>query len=80
MTIDIIMILIGLLIIFGQFLKWKFLSDPSPQFYLLYTHSAIKRFFGRKFLKYFNYILGSLFIIFALVDIFMKYLRPMVRV
>ncbi len=76
MDIPIIVFLGGSILVFGQLFRWKFISDP-PTKYGFYTHSIIKKYFGKKFLKYYNYIVGFLCQIFALIYVGIKYVHPM---
>ena len=66
-----IVILLGILLLIGNKLKYKFINNPPPEWWLFYSQSFIKKFFGHKFLVYYTYflaiclILGGIFIIFS---------------
>lgn len=64
--ISYISLIIGSLMIIGTVFKWKLLVDPPEEWSGLYSHSAIKKWFGNEFLIVYNYIVGTLLILFAL--------------
>jgi len=60
----IIIFLIGLLLFVGQIAGWKIIADP-PENLGFYSHSVLNKLFGKKFLKFFNILLGTLLMILA---------------
>jgi hypothetical protein len=56
---------IGLTLIIGNIARWKVLVDP-PEEWTGYTHYWLKRTFGARFLVWFNYILGVVFVLFSI--------------
>ena len=61
-----IALIAGSLMIIGTIFKWKFLVDPPEELAAVYSHSRLKKWFGTEFLIFFNYFLGTLFILIAL--------------
>mgnify|MGYP007126105258 CR=1 FL=1 len=57
---------IGLLLIVGTVFRWKFLVDPPEEWAGVYSHARLNKWFGTEFLIAFNYILGTLFVLFTL--------------
>lgn len=51
----------GVSLIFGTIKKWPMLVDPPEKMWTYYSHSLLKKFFGKKFLIYYNYLLGCIF-------------------
>jgi hypothetical protein len=62
-------IIAGVILIVGTNKKWMWLVDPPEDYWMFYSHSFIKKIFGKKMLLYFNYFLGILFILFSLIGI-----------
>jgi len=62
---------VGLLLFLGQLLGWKIISDP-PKNLGFYSHSALNKLFGKKFLEVYNIFLGMTFMIFFGVGLFLK--------
>lgn len=56
----------GSLMIIGTVFKWKLLVDPPEEWSPFYSHSGIKKIFGNEFLIIYNYIVGTILILFAL--------------
>lgn len=67
--IAVIFISVGSILIFGTRKRWIWLVDPPLDYWMVYSHSFIKKFLGRTFLIYFNYFLGILFIVLSLFGI-----------
>ena len=60
----IVAIAIGLLHIAGQYFKWTFFYDP-PEDLTFLVSNKIKKIFGPKGVKIYNYTLGGFFVIFG---------------
>lgn len=56
----------GLLMIIGTIFQWRFLVDPPEEWAAIYSHAKLNKWFGTEFLRVFNYIMGTLFILFTL--------------
>ncbi len=67
--IAILFILAGIILIFGTKRGWSWLVDPPTDYWMFYSHSFLKKFFGKTFLLRFNYFIGILFIILSLFGI-----------
>ena len=70
-------VLYFLLIVIGTFLKWEFLVDP-PESWKGYSHTFLKKIFGKEFLIPYNYIVGTVGFIFGMfifIGILIKYLQ-----
>ena len=66
-----------LLMVIGTFLRWDFLVDP-PESWKGYSHTFLKKIFGKEFLTPFNYIVGTVgFILgmFIFIGILIQYLQ-----
>ena len=64
-------------LIVGTFLKWDFLVDP-PESRKGYSHTYLKRLFGKEFLTPYNYIvgtIGSIFGIYMFISFLKQYLQ-----
>ena len=59
--------LTGLFIIIGTLLRMSVLVDPSSK-WIHYSHSILKKHFGSKFLVGYNYFIGLLFLVIAIID------------
>jgi hypothetical protein len=57
----------GIVLIIGTYKRWIWLVDPPEKYSLFYSQSWLKKVFGKTFLIYYNYILGYLFVLFALI-------------
>jgi hypothetical protein len=57
----------GIVLIVGSWKRWSWLVDPPLQYWLVYSHSFMKKCFGETFLLYFNYILGIGLILLSLL-------------
>jgi hypothetical protein len=64
---DVIVFLVGILLILGTVLKWKFLVDPPEEWAPYYSHSKLKKMFGSGFLVGFNYIVGAMLMLLSLI-------------
>ena len=55
----------GVLLIVGNYKRWVWLVDPPENSFttLFYSHYHLKKLCGKKYLIYFNYILGTYFIL-----------------
>jgi hypothetical protein len=62
-------ILLGAILVIGSIKKWPRLTDPPIENWTSSSSSFIKKFFGKKVLLYFNYILGILLILLSLFAI-----------
>ncbi len=62
-------IMTGIVLIVGSAKKWRWLVDPPTEYWKVYSHSFIKRLFGKTVLLCFNYILGILLILLSLFGI-----------
>jgi hypothetical protein len=56
-----LVVLIGLVIIYGARRRWRWLVDPPEWLYLVYSQSFLKVLLGRQFVLYFTYFMGLLF-------------------
>jgi hypothetical protein len=56
-----LVVLIGLVIIYGARRRWRWLVDPPEWLYLVYSQSFLKVLLGRQFVLYFTYFMGMLF-------------------
>ena len=65
----VLLIVVGTLMIVGSKRGWKWLVDPPPEYWAVYSHSFIQKFFGKTALLYFNYIVGTAFILLGLFGI-----------
>jgi hypothetical protein len=65
--IAIFFIIAGIIIIVGTKKRWSWLVDPPVDYWTFYSHSFLKKFFGKTFLLYFNYFLGIVFILLSLI-------------
>ena len=63
------MSVVGGILIFGTYRKWMWLVDP-PTDSFCYSHALLKKMFGAKFLMFFNYIIGSIFIVLSVATVF----------
>ncbi len=54
---------LGVVIILGVIKKWNLIVDPPEELWMYYSHSAIKKFFGKEALIPINYILGIGFLL-----------------
>ncbi len=61
----ILIIFLGIIEIYGTNKKWPMLVDPPKKFSHVYSHSLLKKYFGQKFLIFYNYFLGFSFISFG---------------
>lgn len=62
-------IIVGVILIVGTKKKWTWLVDPPEEYWLVYSHSFLKKVFGKTFLAYFNYLLGIALISLSLCGI-----------
>jgi small neutral amino acid transporter SnatA (MarC family) len=62
-------IIVGIVLIVGSVKKWVWLVDPPHEYWLVYSHSFIKKVFGKTVLLYFNYILGIALISLSLLGV-----------
>ena len=60
-----LLVLIGLVIIYGARRRWRWLVDPPEWLYLVYSQSFLKVLLGRQFVLYFTYFMGFLFALFG---------------
>ena len=67
--IAIFFIFAGIVLLVGTKKRWVWLVDPPADYWTFYSHSFLKKFFGKTFLLYFNYILGIVFILLSLIGI-----------
>jgi uncharacterized protein (DUF3820 family) len=51
-------IVFGIFMIFGAYKKWKFLVDPPEKYWLWYSQSFFKKFFGKNIVILETYIAG----------------------
>jgi hypothetical protein len=70
--IAIFFIFAGIILIVGTKERWSWLVDPPTDHWTFYSHSFLKKCFGKTFLIYFNYSLGIAFILFSLIGIWNK--------
>jgi sulfite exporter TauE/SafE len=61
----IVAILLGLLLIVGTLLRWKFLVDPPERWATFYSLSKLKESFGSGFLVVFNFVIGTIIVLMA---------------
>ena len=59
----------ALILLLGQILDWKFIAKPSKNFGYIYPLNMLGRWFGKKFLKFFNYIFGSILLVLSVLMI-----------
>jgi hypothetical protein len=62
-------ILAGIILIVGTKKRWRWLVDPPEDYWMFYSHSFLKKVFGKTFLLYFNYMLGIILIVLCLIGI-----------
>jgi hypothetical protein len=55
-------VVVGLVCIVGAFRRWKWLVDPPLSWLPFYSQAAIKKKMGTRFLLYFTYFLGIVFL------------------
>jgi hypothetical protein len=60
-------VIAGIVVIYGAYSRWPMLVDPPETLWLTYSQAGIKRLFGQKFLLFFTYFLGILFILVGAV-------------
>lgn len=60
----------GFIFLFGAIKHWEFIVDPPESLYLLYSQSAIKKFFGKIFLLKETYFMGGGFFLIGLYCMF----------
>lgn len=65
--LSLLFVLIGLAIIYGARQRWRWLVDPPEWLYLVYSQSFLKVLFGRKFVLFFTYFMGSLFVLASIL-------------
>ncbi len=53
-----VIVLVGVLLILGTRLGWRFLVDPQEEWALVYSHSALKKLLGADFLVGLTGLLG----------------------
>ncbi|AZR73483.1 hypothetical protein BBF96_08860 [Anoxybacter fermentans] len=70
MFFSLVAIIVGILLIIGTKRRWKFLVDPSDKLSSIYSHSRIKKVFGKDFLEEYNYVVGILFILVGIWFLF----------
>jgi len=60
----IIFIVLGILGVVGAYFRWSWLIDPDEQRWWsrYYSQVMLKRWFGRRFVLVYTYVVGSLFI------------------
>ena len=58
-------VFVGIVCILGAFLRWKWLVDPPLSWSPFYSQAAIKKKMGIRFLLYFTYFLGIVFLFFG---------------
>ena len=51
----------GSALIYGTQNRWPMLTDPPEDMWICYTHSFLKKVFGKQFLIYYNYAFGVIF-------------------
>lgn len=68
-----VILLLSTIMIIGTFLRWKFLVDP-PESWKGYSHTHLKKIFGKEFLIPYNYVVGTLGIIISIciIIVFLK--------
>ena len=54
---------VGIALIYGTHARWRFLIDPPDDMFWVYSHSFLKRYIGSRGLIYFNYIIGTIFVV-----------------
>ncbi len=59
----------GLLIIYGTYKKWKWIVDPSAKYSNADSQVIIKKWFGKKFLIVYSYIVGFAFFLFGFIEL-----------
>jgi hypothetical protein len=69
LLIAIFFIFAGIILIIGTKKRWVWLVDPPAKYWTFYSHSFLKKLLGKTFLLYFNYILGTVFILLSLIGI-----------
>lgn len=69
LIVAIFFIAIGAVLIVGTYKRWDWLVDPPDKYWMAYSHSFMKKLFGKTFLIYFNYILGAILIALSLLGI-----------
>jgi hypothetical protein len=60
-------VFLGMILIVGTWWRWPWLVDPPLDQWTFNFHAFIKKFFGQKFLIYFNYVVGAIIIIVLLI-------------
>ena len=58
-------IIMGFLLILGTLKEWPSISDPPDGSNFIYGQSFIRRHFGKDFLRFWNCLLGIIFISFG---------------
>lgn len=71
-------VLLGALLIVGTKTRWTFLVDPPEEWAPLYSHSVLKRMFGKEFLPGFNYAVGIALIVVGTIGIYLAYVGRVV--
>jgi len=56
----------GIFLVFGAYKKITWLVDPSESYSPWYSQAFLKKYFGRKFVRYYTYILGILLIVISI--------------
>ena len=62
---------LGLFLIVGAFLQWRWLVDPPLNWSPYYSQALLKRLLGTKFVIVFTYLLGLSIMAFALYGIYL---------
>ena len=65
LRVNLIPVVAGLVLIIGAFRRWKWLVDPPLRWSPFYSQAAIKEKMGTRFLLYFTYFLGFVFLTFG---------------
>jgi hypothetical protein len=68
--------IIGIILCIGAYLKWKWLVDPKESDSCFYTYPKMKNIFGKKFLLFYTYFVGILFILLSIYLIINAYKIP----
>lgn len=61
--------ILGIIIIVGACLKWKWLIDPSIDYSSVYSQAMVKKILGKKGLKLYTFFMGVIFIIIAAIGV-----------
>ena len=58
-----LVLVIGFLLVFGAYRRWRWLVDPPLEWSLFYSQAQMRRLYGKTFTIYATYFIGCVFIL-----------------